>query len=165
MNIDGGLTHPHTHTPTHHQHYSAVHIHSSLGSPSLRSLTHSLRSVRPLTSATPNLPASPVHSYGGGARVCVMGGLPPLWFIEHRCAVGGRYPPRYRRSILTAGVPGCVLWGVYPPLLVYRASLRRWGAVPPRYPRATPRYTLYIYIIYTHLVIIWLILRNHFCLR
>ena len=44
--------------------------------------------------------ASPVHSYGGGARVCVMGGLPPLWFIEHRCAVGGRYPPRFAGQVL-----------------------------------------------------------------
>ena len=64
----------------------------------------------------------PLKSYGGGARVCFMGGLPPLWsierscdallasfgesrtrsrrlvaeppywFIEHRSAVGGRYP-------------------------------------------------------------------------
>ena len=55
--------------------------------------------------------ASPVHSYGGGAR-------------------------------------GRILSGRVRPLLVYRASLRRWGALPPRYPR----YTLYIYIIYTHLV-------------
>ena len=94
--------------------------------------------------------ASPVHSYGGGARVCVMGGLPPLWFIEHRCAVGGRYPPRFAGRVLRRGRRGRFLSGRVRPLLVYRASLRRWGAVPPRDPRGTPAGPpeLYIHYIY-----------------
>ena len=45
--------------------------------------------------------ASPVKSYGGGcAGVCYGGFTPPLWFIEHRCAVGGRYPPRFAGPFL-----------------------------------------------------------------
>jgi hypothetical protein len=47
---------------------SAVHSHSSLGPPSLRSSSHSLRSfVNSLRNS--NLAASPVKSYGVNARV------------------------------------------------------------------------------------------------
>jgi hypothetical protein len=78
--------------------YSAVNVHSSLGSTLLCSLTHSLtryaRSfVRQLTSATPPLAASPVKSYGGDGRVVFCGVEHPLQFIERSSAVGGRYPP------------------------------------------------------------------------
>ena len=73
--------HPHIHTSTHphiHPHYSAVNSHSSLGPPSLRSSTHSLRSfIDSLPQLRPSLLRRSSLT-AGGARVCFMGGLPPL---------------------------------------------------------------------------------------
>ena len=97
--------------------------------------------------------ASPVKSYGGGARVCVMGGLPPcglsnvvpplgggtpLWSIERSSAVGGRYPPRFAGQVLRRGVRGYVLWGVYPPLWFIEHRCAVGGRYPPPLGGATP---------------------------
>jgi hypothetical protein len=51
--------------------------------PSIITLTHSLRSFV----------ASPVKSYGGGARVCFMGRVRPLWSIERSYRRWGAVPP------------------------------------------------------------------------
>jgi hypothetical protein len=52
--------------------------------PSIFTLTHSLRSFV----------ASPVQSYGGGARGRILSGrVCPYWFIERSSAVGGAEPP------------------------------------------------------------------------
>jgi hypothetical protein len=111
---------------------SSVHSYSSFGAPSLRSLSHSLRSfINSLRNSAPHCFAGQVLRRGRRGRF--LWGLAPYWFIERSSRRWGAVPPVLRRSILTAGAPGSFLWGLAPYWFIER-SYRRWGAVPPADP-------------------------------
>jgi len=134
---------------------SPVDSYSSLGSTSLRSLTHSLtryaRSfVRQLTSATPPLVASPVKSYGGDGRGRFLwGGTPPLVYRTKFPPLGGGTPLlvlRVQHHKLVLVFFSATVGGFTPPYWsIERSSVggrnppRRWGAVPPDKVTDDPR--------------------------